>query len=111
MAGRIGTIYCDLFQREGNVRKYENAAHFTIRCSRRTDDDEPMSNDEKLVNIQSERTVTANGKSQTYQLPIVVLVTNFMRPSGDQPSLLTLSDIDTLFHEMGHAMHCILILH
>lgn len=32
--------------------------------------------------------------------------TNFSPPSKTKPSLLTMRDIETLWHEFGHAMHC-----
>ncbi|MGO9945044.1 MAG: M3 family metallopeptidase [Rhodoblastus sp.] len=37
--------------------------------------------------------------------PIVVNVMNFPKPSPDRPTLLTLTEITTLFHEFGHALH------
>ena len=39
---------------------------------------------------------------------MVVLVTSFATPTTETPCLLDLKEIGTLFHEMGHAMHCIL---
>lgn len=40
--------------------------------------------------------------------PHISIVCNFARPSGDTPSLLTFSEVTTLFHEFGHALHGIL---
>ena len=39
------------------------------------------------------------------QLPVAHLVCNFAPPVGDQPALLTHSDLITLFHEFGHGLH------
>ena len=39
------------------------------------------------------------------QLPVAHLVCNFAPPIGDQPALLTHSDLVTLFHEFGHGLH------
>ncbi len=38
------------------------------------------------------------------QLPIALVNCNFMPPDGDRPSLLTFDDVETLFHEFGHAL-------
>jgi len=40
--------------------------------------------------------------------PLVNNVGNFTRPSADQPSLLSLEEVSTLFHEFGHALHALL---
>jgi peptidyl-dipeptidase Dcp len=42
-----------------------------------------------------------NGKAVR---PIVTNVCNFTRPSGNEPALLTLEEVNTLFHEFGHAL-------
>ena len=34
--------------------------------------------------------------------PLVSLVTNFTRPTGTRPSLLTFMEVKTLLHEFGH---------
>ena len=36
--------------------------------------------------------------------PVVTLVCNFTRPSGELPALLNLEEVETLFHEFGHAL-------
>jgi len=40
--------------------------------------------------------------------PIINLVCNFTSPSGDTPALLSLDEVETLFHEFGHALDGIL---
>lgn len=42
------------------------------------------------------------------QIPIVTNSCNYQAPSEDQPSLLSFRDVETLFHEGGHAFHGIL---
>lgn len=37
--------------------------------------------------------------------PIIVNVCNFTKPVGDKPALLSLDEVQTLFHEFGHALH------
>ncbi|MBQ2511062.1 MAG: M3 family metallopeptidase [Bacteroidales bacterium] len=41
-------------------------------------------------------------------MPIIQVVCNFTKPSGDKPSLLTFDESETLFHEFGHALHGLL---
>lgn len=43
-----------------------------------------------------------NGKNER---PIIYNVGNFTKPSGDSPSLLTLDEVETMFHEFGHGLH------
>lgn len=43
-----------------------------------------------------------NGNSQR---PIVYNVGNFSKPTADTPSLLTLDELETMFHEFGHGLH------
>ena len=40
--------------------------------------------------------------------PHVSIVCNFSRPTSEQPSLLTFLEVQTLFHEFGHALHSLL---
>lgn len=87
-SGMIGIMYCDIFQRPG--KELSPPAHYTIRCSRRVDPHE------------LDDAITRDG----YQLPTIALVCDFSRPRS-RPSFLSWTEVETLFHEMGHALHCI----
>lgn len=40
--------------------------------------------------------------------PVIVNVGNFTKPTAESPSLLTLDEVETMFHEFGHALHGLL---
>ena len=40
--------------------------------------------------------------------PIIINVGNFNKPTAGNPSLLSMDDVETLFHEFGHALHGLL---
>src|SRR4026209_2281404 len=75
----LGMFYLDMFPHEG---KFNHFAQF--------------------VSISGK--LLPNGK---YQRPTVALLCNFPPASGDAPSLMTHQDVETLFHEFGHALHSI----
>lgn len=113
-AGIIGWIYADLFARRG---KASGAAHYTVRCSRRTDDDDPeadiiplnhMDNSVQLsLEFDKGNRRRLKGIEGEFQLPVVVLLCEFMPPSATRGAApLQWYEVQTLFHEMGHAIHC-----
>ncbi|KAJ1260491.1 hypothetical protein BS78_10G236400 [Paspalum vaginatum] len=77
--GDLGFMYLDLYSRKG---KYQGCAHFAVQGGRRLSDSD-------------------------YQLPIIALVCNFSGSSGITPRL-SHGDVETLFHEFGHALHSLL---
>ena len=75
----LGLFYLDMFPRDG---KYNHFAEFEIIGG-------------KLL---------PDGK---YQRPTVTLLCNFPPATADKPSLLSHSEVETLFHEFGHVLHTI----
>ncbi|KAJ2800518.1 Mitochondrial intermediate peptidase [Coemansia guatemalensis] len=98
----LGLVYCDVFSR--NSKAHVGAAHFTARCARRVDDDIKIPGD--IPGHSNQTVVERNG--QRFQLPVVVLICNFSAPTTGVPPLLSWSNVETIFHEMGHAMHSML---
>ncbi|CAE6468601.1 unnamed protein product [Rhizoctonia solani] len=100
--GVIGWIYMDLFARDG---KPGGAAHFTVRCSRKMADDELAEREAEGLPPLAIDGMRLRGRDSLHQLPVVVLMCDFSIPTDRVPSLLSWHEVETLFHEMGHAMH------
>ena len=77
--GPVGLLYADFFPREGKP----SGAYMT-----------------------SYRDHAVKGGER--RQPIAAVVCNFSKPDGDTPSLLTLEEVLTFFHEFGHALHVLL---
>jgi mitochondrial intermediate peptidase len=111
--GTIGWIYADLFARRG---KASGAAHYTVRCSRRTDDDDEVNDGtaegyelqiQEAKDFEAVKRHRLPNQEGVYQLPLVVLLCEFARPTISKgATVLEWHEVQTLFHEMGHAMHC-----
>lgn len=75
----VGYLYLDLYPREG---KYGHFATFPV--------------------------IGGRMKNGVWSVPVTAIIGNFPAPQGDKPGLLTMYDIETLYHEGGHAMHNLL---
>lgn len=76
----IAYFYLDLYGRDG---KYRGAAHAALTKGRRL-------------------------KDGSYSVPVSVLFANLSKGTTDKPALMTFgerAEVNTLFHEFGHAMH------
>jgi len=76
----LGLMYLDLYPR---ANKFGHYAQFPIVPGKRL-------------------------SSGVYQRPVCALVCNFPEPTGDRPSLLSFDEVETYFHELGHALHTML---
>ncbi len=75
----IGYLYLDLYPREG-----------------------------KYGYFAAETMIQGRKENGSYVTPVVLVMANFQAPEGGRPSLMTQDEIETLFHETGHALHVIL---
>lgn len=119
--GHVAVLYCDLFYRGD---KSPNPAHFTVRCSREIADGELNEAESALSqaaagapNFATPEEAANDGMAMSRdhngslrQLPTIALVCDFPQSeaAGDKPAFLTYGQMETLFHEMGHAIHSIL---
>jgi mitochondrial intermediate peptidase len=114
--GHVAVLYCDLFYRSD---KSPNPAHFTVRCSRQIREDEVSEvmqdglNDD-APHFDSPEAAANDGMSVSRhnnvlkQLPTIALVCDFPQSAHNRPALLSYQEFETLYHEMGHAIHSVL---
>jgi intermediate peptidase len=127
----IGLVFFDLFLRD---HKFPGAAHFTVRCGCDAVDFDVI---EKTIGVKSKMDGTVElPKSSNladvpfdlrHQKPVVVLAFNFdarsngrsgtrsyktsdglLHHTSSNQILLSLQDLETLYHEWGHALHSLL---
>ena len=77
---KVGSIYYDLY-----ARPKKQGGAWMDNCV-----DRKLTRDRKIQN------------------PVAYVTCNFSRPVGETPALFTHSEVETLFHETGHALHHIL---
>ena len=85
----LGTMYLDLHPRDN---KYNHAAHFTVRCGCA-----------KSPHIHGRNSHATTDDEEQYQYPIIALVCNL-----SDSVTLSHGEVETLFHEFGHALHSLL---
>lgn len=76
----LGYVFMDMFPRDN---KYNHAAKFSALPARKD----------------------SNG---VYTPAVCTVVCNFTEPTSDKPSLLKYDEVNTFFHEFGHALHYLL---
>ncbi|KAF2724833.1 zincin [Polychaeton citri CBS 116435] len=76
----LAYAYLDLFPREG---KYTHNGHYALQ----------------------RRYLKPDG---SWHDPCSCLVMNYIKPTDEKPTLLSLNNVRTLFHELGHMYHCML---
>lgn len=52
--------------------------------------------------------IEASGDGPHRRLPVAIIVCNFTEPTKTKPALLSPREVETLFHEFGHALHGLL---
>ncbi|KAI1767521.1 mitochondrial intermediate peptidase-like protein [Hypoxylon sp. FL1150] len=117
--GHVAVLYCDLFFRDD---KAPNPAHFTVRCSREISENEIQEaavrnvaeldgppRFESPIEAANDGMHVSQQSGSIKQLPTIALVCDFEEKQGhNKPALLDYYQMETLFHEMGHAIHSIL---
>ncbi|KAK9769789.1 putative Peptidase family M3 [Seiridium cardinale] len=113
--GHVAVLYVDLFYRSD---KSPNPAHFTVRCSREISQQEiqeaaaetEATSLEEAIDAANDGMHVSQQSGTIKQLPTIALVCDFHheRKAKNQPALLDYYQMETLFHEMGHAIHSVL---
>jgi len=85
----LGHIIMDLFPREG---KFSHACCHPVVPAVEGDD----------------ATDAVTGAGATFSPVLTVVLANFPKPSADAPALFLHDDVETFFHEFGHAIHNIM---
>ena len=86
----IAYLALDLFPREG---KFGHACMM------------PIISGKEIIDFSKNK---KEQKEISYESPFATLICNFSKPSKNMPSLLTLGEVETLYHEFGHGLHGLL---
>ncbi len=78
---KIAHLIFDLYPRKG---KYGHACHWTMSHG------------------------SYNKELGGYNIPISVIISNYSKPVKNKPTLLTFLEVETFYHEFGHALHSLL---
>ena len=81
-------------------RLYENGEHFASLYMDLISDP-----DRKRGGAWMDQPIIRWDNNGTIQLPVAYNVCNFPPATSDAPSLLSHRDVETIFHEFGHALH------
>jgi thimet oligopeptidase len=83
--GKLGYLFLDLHPRDG---KYSHACQASI--------------------VSPLRIPKVDDDGHNLRPSVGMVIANFPKPTADKPALLRYDDVETFFHEFGHAMHSIL---
>lgn len=108
----IAHFYFDPFVRNGQKNGGAWMNEFRNRRLRGTGNGEQGTGYGELGTGNEERgtgfAADAPSSAKDCQLPLALVCTNFPPPDGDGKCLLPFREVETLFHEFGHALQCML---
>ena len=113
----LAYFYADLYARPGNKQSgawaqgLADRARYCLEASPARAAAEIRSKGGNATKLYSPNLVKQQAEwlaGAQLQLPVAILVSNQNPPAGGKPSLMTLEETETLFHEFGHALQVML---